>query len=581
MKGSYYTDSSVARFLASWAIRSPSDRILEPSFGAGIFLQAAENRLRDLGGLGTVVGIDIDREAWESARRSFSHLRLENRDFFELSPASLGTFDAAIGNPPFIRYHRFRGEARDRALRRVKDLGVEITALASAWAPFIVMAASHLAHGGRLAMVAPLEITYANYARPVVGFLARSFSSIACLTFDEPLFPDLNESTVLLLCDGFGGSTPVVGIHRLSSASALEATLSTPGQKVSADRWVEGTFRPRLTDLNSECADLYTKLLTRPEMVPLGTSFRVTIGYVTGDNAFFHLSEHEALGRGIPAKDLSLAVRRSSDLMGVGLALEMEDAAQLKAHGSHWLFRPPDGLAPGSAAYVKEGEKAGVADRFKCRSRGPWYQVPGVRVPNMIMSVFSNGAPRLVENRAQVVAANSVFTLYDRISDERNRAAVAAASVTTLAQLGAEIEGHILGGGALKFEPYEARRWALPSGLTLPDSDLARIDGALRSGGFSQAKDVADKSILLEGMGLTVSDLSTLRSGLDRLRTLRQHRRTNHAGARDLSSAEFFSSIAAPRKTKVRLGNPRWRTPMNVFGCRQAGIACSVGQGAG
>lgn len=85
----------------------------------------------------------------------------------------------------------------------------------------------------------------------------------------------------------------------------------------------------------------------------------------------------------------------------------------------------------------------------------------GVRVPEMMMSMFSTSTPRLVANDAGFVAANSVFAL-TRSRPSVNRLEVAASALTSLAQLSAEIEGHPLGGGALKFEPGEARKWLLP-----------------------------------------------------------------------------------------------------------------------
>lgn len=47
--GAVYTPPRVAAALARWAIRSPSDRALDPSCGEGVFLSAARTRLAELG----------------------------------------------------------------------------------------------------------------------------------------------------------------------------------------------------------------------------------------------------------------------------------------------------------------------------------------------------------------------------------------------------------------------------------------------------------------------------------------------------------------------------------------------------
>ena len=49
LRGGYYTPGAIARFLAEWAIRTPSNAVLEPSCGDGAILSAATARLRALG----------------------------------------------------------------------------------------------------------------------------------------------------------------------------------------------------------------------------------------------------------------------------------------------------------------------------------------------------------------------------------------------------------------------------------------------------------------------------------------------------------------------------------------------------
>src|SRR5574341_1290435 len=60
--GAYYTDSQVADFLVWWAVRNPSDTVLDPSFGGGVFLRSACKRLRELAGIAAtqVFGIELD-----------------------------------------------------------------------------------------------------------------------------------------------------------------------------------------------------------------------------------------------------------------------------------------------------------------------------------------------------------------------------------------------------------------------------------------------------------------------------------------------------------------------------------------
>src|SRR5690349_8039414 len=61
-RGAFYTDFRVAQFLAKWSIRWATDRVLDPSFGGGIFLRAAGERLTSLGSSRNLAlfGVEID-----------------------------------------------------------------------------------------------------------------------------------------------------------------------------------------------------------------------------------------------------------------------------------------------------------------------------------------------------------------------------------------------------------------------------------------------------------------------------------------------------------------------------------------
>ncbi len=215
--GAYYTDSQVADFLVWWAVRHASNTVLDPSFGGGVFLRSTCKRLRELGGDAAtqVYGIELDpgvhSRIAEKLHDEFGAVKtnLVHSDFFEVVPARLNLVDVVVGNPPFIRYQRFTGEARWRALQRAAEQGLNLSELSSSWLPFLVHSLGFLRHGGRLAMVIPFEIGHAAYALPILGHLSRTFGRIHFLTFRKKLFPDLSEDTLLLLAEGKAHQPPV------------------------------------------------------------------------------------------------------------------------------------------------------------------------------------------------------------------------------------------------------------------------------------------------------------------------------------------------------------------------------------
>lgn len=188
--GAFYTDQAVAEFLVRWALRLPSDTVLDPSFGGGVFLAAAQRHLTALGGnpKTCIYGVELDPKVYAQVSQAAPKANLICSDFFDVDTSQIPPVQAVVGNPPFIRYQRFSGAAREKALTRAAAAGVQLTRLSSSWAPFLVHSVAMLAEGGRLGMVIPSELVHAAYARPLLGFLARSFAGVVLITFRKRLF---------------------------------------------------------------------------------------------------------------------------------------------------------------------------------------------------------------------------------------------------------------------------------------------------------------------------------------------------------------------------------------------------------
>lgn len=464
--GSYYTPRAVVRTLVSWAMRGdPSGSVLDPSCGDGRFLS----------GLKDAVGVDVDPvAAAEAAQRV--NAEIITADFFEWASDTNRLFSAAVGNPPFIRYQRFSGQARKRALEFCAE-GVKLSGLCSSWAPFVVGASRLLKRGGRLAFVVPAEIGHAVYARDVVRYLLRSFERVEVIAVREKLFPDLSEDCWLLRASGFGRCSQAIHFVRLDSLRAEEDPLTfEPVSVDELDRW---GFRLRALLVPSSIRAAYLKFAVHAAASRLGNVARVGIGYVTGANDFFHLRPSAAAALGIPEELLRVAVRSNRDLIVDDVTEDVvkswlrEDRPVLLLNlaGATDLPRPV-------TAYL-ESPSGQVARRaYKCRNRHPWFAVPDVRTPHAFLSIMSGQGPRLVGNSAGVTCTNSVHAVH--FLDEADAERFVGNWRNELTTLSCELEGHALGGGVLKIEPAEARRVLLAPELDLSEEQKELLRSGTR-----------------------------------------------------------------------------------------------------
>lgn len=468
--GAYFTPDDVSATLVAWACRKPTDRMIDPSCGDGQFLALHRNS----------VGIEQNPVSAHRAVERQPGALVHEGDFFTWATETGERFEGAAGNPPFIRYQSFRGETRRRALDLCLDLGAKFSGLSSSWAPFLVATAGLLKRGGRMAFVVPAEIGHAPYAAPLLEYLVASFSTVQIIAVRKKLFPALSEDCWLLYADGFGGKADAVD---LTIVDDFKPTKTPPKATMRVDlkEWRtvwNRRLRPYLLPVSVR--NLYASVLSDPGTRRLSEFATVGIGYISGDNDFFHLRPSEAKrlsipsallqptlrnGRAMPEKQITKAtVDTWKNLDEQVLLLRLSRSQELSASVRRYL----DSSA---------GREARLG--YKCRNRSPWYAVPDVQIPDFVMSYMSGRNVNLVRNVAGVSCTNSVHSV--RVRDHALASKLLPHWSSPFVRLSCELEGHALGGGMLKLEPREAGRIAFPSAEAIGEADDDELENAIRS----------------------------------------------------------------------------------------------------
>ncbi len=461
--GAYYTPDHVVRSLVAWAARNGRDRMLDPSCGDGRFLATHSNSL----------GVDSDPHAMNLAasRAPFATLRCD--DFFAWAGQTGERFECAVGNPPFIRYQRFSGDVRRRALELCAGHGARFSGLTSSWAPFIVGAAALLKPGGRMAFVVPAEIGHAPYARPLLRYLMGSFDRVQVVAVRDKLFPELSEDCWLLFCDGYGGGSDHI---RFSVLERFDFTPAPPRttRKVLLSALELWNHRLRPFLLPNGVRDLYGAMARSNEAFRLGQVAKVGIGYVTGANEFFHLRLSQARALGLQDRFLKTAVRNGRYLRGSAITRKVVGQWLQRDEPVLLLALPPKTTLPAEVKRYLDSDEGQVArTRYKCRTRSPWYTVPNVSAPDAFLSYMTNGGPALVANYAKCVATNSVHVVH--LVNGMSARRLLGMWRHPITQLSCELEGHPLGGGLLKLEPREAARVLMAPSFQVGQMERRRI----------------------------------------------------------------------------------------------------------
>lgn len=464
-RGAFFTPPGIAHALVEWAVRSAGDTVFEPSCGEASFLLAAAERLKRIGApprrwRERLHGVEIFEA---SARNAETRLREAGFDasvavgdfFAHQAPAP---YDAVVGNPPFVRYQSFTGAARARGLEAALKQGVRLSGLAGSWAAFVVKATRHVAPDGRLALVLPAELLSVNYAQAVRRFLLRRFGCVRIVAFEERVFPGVLEEVVLLFAEGSGGASRLE-IHQtrnVESLGAVEAATWTTHAPGDGEKWTQALVaKDTLAAYRTVVDECFE---------PLGAWGNAHLGAVTGNNGFFALTMADICAHGLCKNDtVRISPPGARHLRGPAFSAAMWK--RLAADGARCLLLSPDS-EPSDAArrYIAEGARIGVANAYKCRVRNPWWRVPLVGVPDLIVPYMNDDRPRLVANAARVRILNSVYGI--RLAPGRKRLGrrlLPIACLNSVTLLGAELVGRAYGGGLLKMEPREADTLPVPA----------------------------------------------------------------------------------------------------------------------
>ncbi len=455
-RGAYYTPPDVAAALVRWVVRTGCERLLDPSCGDGRFLALHPHS----------TGVDCDEAAIAAAAQAAPEARVHCTDFFAWAATAPPRFDCAVGNPPFIRYQQFNGSTRQLALRLCAALGVRLSGLSGSWVPYLIVTASLLRPGGRIAFVVPAEIGHAPYTAPLLTWLVQRFADVRIVAIRQKVFAELSEDVWLLYADGFGDST-----HHLNFTGVehfdFQPTPPRVAAQISLSEWQSWRCRLRPMLLPERIRSAYRTLLHSHNSLVLGECATVRTGYVSGANDFFHLRPSQARLLGVPDTCLRPTVRRGRDLQGSEITAETVEYWRRRDAPNFLLALDARTPVPEPVRHHLDSATGhAVRRRYKCRVRKPWYVVPNIVVPDLFLSYMSSRMPALVANRAGCTCTNTVHAV--RLFDGISPVSLQALWHTALTELSCEIEGHPLGGGVLKLEPREARHVAVSRTKQLP-----------------------------------------------------------------------------------------------------------------
>lgn len=530
LRGGYYTPKDLATFLCEWVLEINPKRVLEPSCGDGVFLSA----LRSAGASAklAVTAFELDGLEAEKAKQRAKEIGLQSSkvhsaDFLSWALEMYGkeeaTFDAVVGNPPFVRYQYLPPPFQVKAEQVFRELGLPFTKHTNAWVPFILASMRMLRPGGRLAMVVPAEIIHVLHAQSLRSYLGKECRRLVMVDPEELWFDGTLQGAVLLLAEkrrNAADKAEGLGIYEVKNREFLRvkpakifATPQSINGKTVAGKWTRAF-------LGKETRDLFDELADHKEVHRFRDVADVDVGIVTGANKFFLVTDDVVAEHGLERWAHPM-FGRSEHCPGVIYDEKQHAANAERGNPTNFLWFPDnDPLRHKKPrSYIEAGEAESLHTRYKCRIRSPWFAVPSVYSTEIGMLKRSHNLPRLILNKVGAYTTDTAYRI--RTFEGTSAEKLVACFINGLTALSAELEGRHYGGGVLELVPSEIEKLVLP----MPREakiNLEELDNKVRTKS-AQAVLEANSRVVLGGLGLSRTNQDCLLEAWKRLRN-RRHR---------------------------------------------------------
>lgn len=459
------------------ALGGESIRFLDPAVGSGSFFSALTRLFGER--VERAVGVEVDEDfaAGAAALWSNAGLGVTRADFTEQEPPAdeAARFNLVVCNPPYVRHHHLTRETKQALVKKAEQAtGIKMSALSGLYCHFLMLSHAWMTEGGIGIWLIPSEFMTVNYGAAIRRYLTERVELLGVHRFDpdEVQFDDALVSSAVVL---FRKNPPKSdAAARMSYGGSLERP------RVVAEVELQ-TLRdePKWTRFPGEVAAL------RPEGGPvLSDFFDVRRGLATGDNSFFVLAEDELAQRGIPRAAVRPILPSpryvkvehiKADPEGVPINVERLFLLDLSCDEEELREKHPSVWS-----YLQEGKERGVADRYLCANRKPWYkQEKRMGAPFMCTYLGrpKEGARpfRFILNESVATAANTYLMLYPKpeyaeaLSGTRGRLIATWEALNRTCPDTMLSGGRVYGGGLHKLEPKEL--------AALPADEIAALAG--------------------------------------------------------------------------------------------------------
>jgi len=558
--GAFDTPKEIAEFLASWAIRKSSDRVLDPGAGSGVFVEAAISRFTELGkpssqAINQIFAVEKDKERYG---RLLSKLKDKHgftdsknlilSDFFNVIPKRSWfsdipepiRVDAVIGNPPYVERQRLNNvRSIQKKILPSLEQSIDLHSVTDIYGYFILHSTSFLGEGGRLAFIVSDTWLHMDFGKPIKEFLLNNFHLKAIVGFDRRVFSNALVRAILLLVERSSQSKSdnQVTFVQLRDYNAVGKLHSMLSGDLNGNGWAK-VVRIEQSSLSTNASwskylkgsKVYFEIERSPRVTALGNIADVNIGLQTLRKGFYVFDRSKINQTRIEDKFLEPITLSPRYIPKVVSSKRQVDDRVLFCDMAKDKIRSQALLD-----YIKSAEKMKISPRgkslvvtgvhnlprIKKANRNPWYNlIPEIErrcrglvlVPRRFYKKFY-----VTWNKAGVVANEDFINVHPKkgISSE----ALLAVLNSSFGELVCRINAQLYGGGVFDLRPDDVRSLPVIDVRQLSETETTALEQAYREFVTKESRERID-SVIYEILQLSPNYRGRLAEELEDLRSL-------------------------------------------------------------
>ncbi len=384
------TPSGLSRAIVQAIFPAGNDAVwLDPCVGDGAFVRA----FSDAGiARERILALDISSAPGAGDSLARTH---RGTDFVSWALDHRDSVDRVATNPPYVGLDRLDPTLRKAVSELARRTDCRVDGRGNYWLPFLIGAVHVLRRGGSLGLVLPAAFEYADYALTARSLVAKSFEDVRVIRSGRPLFKGVKDGCVVLIAQA-RTSTPASPIRvRSARVAGLPEVIEILGSPSAS---------PDVKKLPS--------LSNARTVTPFSTVARIRIGAVTGDAAFFLLTDPERVAAGIPLDAVKPILSHASDLTHA--VISNQAWSHHRDLGKRcWLFSPTNLDEPLVRAYAERSPDDGGCRRSGwVKKRDPWYRVEFPTNVHAVVSGMTKTGPRLtLIQKRDLTATNTLYVV--------------------------------------------------------------------------------------------------------------------------------------------------------------------------